>query len=146
MKPTYVLLKVTSQPAVAVALNTQDIKTITISGDQVTIATSADSHTMTASQYAQDRIKSELRERYNMALLSTAGFSIQDSRKDNTILTVKTENSSVLIFPKALQAIGVTGNAVTVAAYGLRPAIRVVTTSDPNLGDTIRQALGASIV
>lgn len=124
MKPTFVLIKLPG--GVAHAVNTQDLKVVSLDGQHAEIATSAATVKFLCTDYLAGRIKSELKSRYNVVELSSTGFRLQNNGHNHAILVVKDRHgSAVLVWPKALKAISVAENKLLVHAIGLKQPVEV---------------------
>jgi hypothetical protein len=124
MKPLFILVKHDGAPMAAI--NSQDIKLIHIkrgSPNKVIVTLSHSDVSVQLTDYAVDKIKKEMRDRYTMATLNSRGLDwpAQGKRdKKNVILVVHHDNDSedTYIFPKALKKVVANGNKIAVHNYG----------------------------
>ena len=120
-----------------VAINSQDIKTITVTANASTgrndlsVALSSTTKKLSVSDHFLTRMRSELKERYNFVTLSNSGdVQCDGTSAANNIFVVKNPASTAYIFPKSLRCIGVKANGqATVYAHGLFEMTTVISPS-----------------
>jgi len=114
MKPTFLIV---NGPQGTKALNSQDLRVAILRNGQATMATSVSHLTFNCSQYMADRIKKEIRDRYNLVDVSSSGLRVQNLKKNHAVLCLKTaDDTTVLVWPKALQSLSAEGNKLVVKA------------------------------
>jgi hypothetical protein len=109
VKPTFILVNEGNRK---LAINSQDLKTLILKDGQATITTSTSEVRIPCSDYMADRIKKEMRERYNFVNITPTGSRNQDNRKNNAVLCLQNEEQTVLIFPKAIKFLDITDTKV----------------------------------
>lgn len=133
MKPLFITIK--RDGRMVLAINSQDIKVVTVDNkNKVTVFMSNDSVDMPMTQYAVDKLRKEIRDRYNVVKVSSAGIRRDSSKEKNDIIEVTNDDGMAIIFPKALHSVEANDNQVTVLAHGER-TFAVETTSAPKLDD-----------
>ena len=147
MKPTFLIV---NGPQGTTALNSQDLRVAILREGQATVATSVSSLTFNCSQYMQDRIKKEIRDRYNLVDVNTNGIRVQDLKKNHAVLCLKTNDATVLVWPKALKSVSADGNKLTVSVStprGVEGQFSIECQSAPVLDDRVVAVnLGAMLV
>lgn len=148
MKPTFLIVK---GPHGITALNSQDLRVAILRNGQATIATSVSSITFNCSQYMANRIKKEIRGRYNLVDASSSGLRVQNLKKNHAVLCLKTaDDATVLVWPKALQSLSADGNKLVVKASvprSVESKFSIVCQSAPVLDDrVVFVELGAMLI
>ena len=102
-------------------INPSDLKFFEVvatgNGISVTIQTSVFRHTFRASQYLVDKLRGELRSRYNLITVASTGASTSGNTHKNDIVIAKDGDSTTYIFPKGLKAVESEGQAIVIHAF-----------------------------
>jgi hypothetical protein len=132
MKPLYVAIKKDNK--IAVAVNSQDIKVVHIREPKdgrfnATITLSGDEVSAPLTQHAVDKMRAELRDRYNVVHIDTFGVKRPHTDHKNDLLEIKVHGQGTfLVFPKALRSVQACGQLL-IDAFG--KSIRVNMTNRP---------------
>jgi hypothetical protein len=148
MKPTFLIV---NGPHGTTALNSQDLRVAVLREGQCLVATSSSHISFNCSQYMADRIKKEIRDRYNLVDANDGGLRVQNMKKDHAVLCLKTDDgATVLVWPKALQSLQADGNKLVVKASvprGVVGEFSITCRSTPVLDDRVVSVeLGAMMV
>lgn len=135
MKPLFIAIKKDNR--IAVAVNSQDLKVVHI-GEmkdgraQAKIQLSGEEIGTPLTQHAVDKMRHELKERYNIVHIDTFGIKCQRSRDHkNDLLEVKIHGRGVYyVFPKAVRQVQANGTQLHIDAFG--QVLRVNMTNRPD--------------
>lgn len=113
MKPLFIEIKRAEGP---LFINSQDLKVVEIETDSnnLCLITSTGSwEGVSLSQYAVDKLRKELRDRYNVVTVSRSGINIETNAHKNPIFFVKEDDRLVIVWPKALRQIRLGEGVIT---------------------------------
>jgi hypothetical protein len=114
MKPTFILINLGDKK---IGINSQDLKTVRLRDGKATIVTSQSEIQIPCSDHMADRIKTELRQRYDFVHVTPDGTRVQNNRGQNSIFCMQTKEETLLIFPKALKFVEVNDMGVKAFMY-----------------------------
>jgi len=119
MKPTHLLILKTESDGDYLAINSQDLKTVTINLLKETamiVTSSAKTNLACMTRHRTERLSKELGDRYN--ILHLPSMQCKTSDKDNTIILVEKDGTKIYIWPKALFTVMKRGQKLTLTAFG----------------------------
>ena len=117
-KPMFVEIKRAEGP---LFINSQDLKVVEIETENHTtsIVTSHGAWDgAKLSQYAIDKLRKELRERYNVVQVDRNGIRVETNAHKNPIFFIKEDNRLVIVWPKAMRQIRLSDGVITLAFDG----------------------------
>jgi hypothetical protein len=119
MKPTHLLVLKLDSNGDFLAINTQDLKTVTINVEKETaviVTSSAKTNLTCMTKSRLERFSKELNSRYNV--LHLPSMKCETTKKDNTVFLVERDHGRVYIWPKALFTVTKRDQVLRLAACG----------------------------
>jgi hypothetical protein len=123
MKP--LLIAIRKDGVIRLLINPQDTKTITIDNKMhVTVRQSEETVDMPMTQYAVDKLRKELRDRYNIIKIQSSGITRHDKqmpyrskRKANDLYEIYHDEGLTIVFPKAMHAFTMDDGVATIRVF-----------------------------
>lgn len=113
----FILVKRDGKPVACI--NTQDLKTIDIDlKNKVTVSLSVDSVDMEMTQYAIDKLRKEIRDRYNIVKIGSNGVHSSGDHERNDIYEITHDRGLTIVFPKSLRSLRVQDRVATISVPG----------------------------
>jgi hypothetical protein len=123
MKP--LLIAIRKDGAIRIIINPQDTKTITIDNKlHVAVQQSGETVDMPMTQYAVDKLRKELRDRYNIVKIQSSGITRHDKqmphrskRKANDLFEIYHDEGLTIVFPKAFHSFNIEDGTAVVRIF-----------------------------
>jgi len=114
MKPMFIEIKREQGP---LFINSQDLRIVEIdTGNTTSIVTSHGAWDgAQLSQYAVDKLRKELRDRYNVVQVDRHGVRVETNAHKNPIFFIREDDKLVIVWPKAMRQIRLTDGVITLA-------------------------------
>jgi len=119
MKPLFIQVNLKDHSVLFV--NSQDLKMVDVrpnpgtdTGSKVDVTTSTGTWEADMTKYAVDKLRKELRDRYNVVHIDRNGVRTETNAHKNSIFFVKEDDALTIVWPKSLQKMLFSDGVITI--------------------------------